>query len=104
MSSHSDQSCHKTWNDGVPQSANIGPYEPAGYVLIWEEDGTEQVLIRCAKCVQEFKDEEDFEWHYTSTHSKPESSRMLKLVALILLLDLLNRMYLVLSGYVGRKN
>jgi uncharacterized C2H2 Zn-finger protein len=84
--------------------ANIGPREPAGYGFMREKDGTEQVFIRCAKCVQEFKDGEDFEWHYTSTHSKPESSRMLKLVALILLLDLLNRMYLVLSGYVGRKN
>jgi uncharacterized C2H2 Zn-finger protein len=71
MSLHPDHSCRKTWNDGVhiPQSANIGPREPAGYILIREEDGTEQVFIRCTKCVQEFKDERVFEWHYTLTHN-----------------------------------
>jgi uncharacterized C2H2 Zn-finger protein len=72
MPSHPDPSCRKAWNDGVvhiPQSASIGPLEPIGHVWMRKEGGTEQVFIRCIKCVQEFEDDEDFAQHYTLTHS-----------------------------------
>jgi hypothetical protein len=60
-----------------------------------EEDGTEQIFIRCTKCAQEFEDDDDFVRHL---YAKPGSSRMVMLVALILSLDLLIKMSLVLGS------